>query len=160
MVNGKSKHYDAVIDLPFGRVAIRTVDGGLARLSPVSTATALKAPTTGLAQRVCDELTAYLRDPCHQFKLPLAVRGTPFQQKVWRSLTSVEPGAPVTYGAIASRLKTSPRAVGGACRRNPVPIIVPCHRVVSVTGDGGYMGQTDGAAIRLKRWLLQHEARQ
>lgn len=160
MVNGKPKHYDAVIDLPFGRIAIRTIDGRLGQLSPVSEAIALKPPTIALAQWVYDELMAYVRDPCHRFNLPLAVRGTPFQQKVWQSLTSIEPGAPVTYSAIAGKLKTSPRAVGGACRRNPVQVIVPCHRVVSATGDGGYMGQTDGAAMRLKRWLLQHEARQ
>ena len=159
MAGGKQT-YDAVIDLPFGRIAICTNDGGLTELVPVSRRTALKPPLNPTARRVCAELMAYVRDPAHRFKLPIHVNGTTFQQKVWRELSRIDPGKPVTYGVIAKRLKTSPRAVGGACRRNPVPIVVPCHRVVAAANDGGYMGQTDGAAMRLKRWLLQHEAGQ
>jgi methylated-DNA-[protein]-cysteine S-methyltransferase len=58
---------------------------------------------------------------------------------------------------LARRIKSSARAIGNACRANPVPIVVPCHRVVAVNGDGGFMGKRGGRALALKRWLLAHE---
>ncbi len=64
------------------------------------------------------------------------------------------------FGALAERLHTSPRAVGNACRANPIPIVIPCHRVVSATGLGGYSGKTGGAQLALKRRLLEHERRE
>jgi methylated-DNA-[protein]-cysteine S-methyltransferase len=62
-----------------------------------------------------------------------------------------------TYGELAKILNTSARAVGNACRRNPVPLIVPCHRIVAATGIGGYAGRTSGDVHNIKRELLQHE---
>src|SRR3569623_1839148 len=61
------------------------------------------------------------------------------------------------YGELAQQLGSGPRASGGACRANPVPLVVPCHRVVAVGTAGGFMGHVDGPALALKRWLLQHE---
>jgi methylated-DNA-[protein]-cysteine S-methyltransferase len=63
----------------------------------------------------------------------------------------------MTYGELAQRLKSSARAVGNACRRNPIAIVVPCHRVVAASGDGGFMGKRTGHALAIKRWLLAHE---
>ena len=66
-------------------------------------------------------------------------------------------GQVVTYGELAKALDSSARAVAGACRANPIPILIPCHRVVAATGLGGYMGETGGEALAIKQWLLQHE---
>ncbi len=90
-------------------------------------------------------------------ELPLAPTGTPFQQRVWRALREIAPGQRLTYGELAARLGTSARAVGNACRANPLPLLVPCHRVVAANGLGGFAGEREGTRLEIKRWLLEHE---
>lgn len=90
-----------------------------------------------------------------RFELPLATSGTPFQQAVWAALGDIEHGHTVTYGALAARLgrPTASRAIGAAVGRNPLSIIIPCHRVVGRNGRlTGYAG-----GVWRKRWLLAHE---
>ncbi len=103
------------------------------------------------------QLRRYFDDPRRCFDLKLAPCGTPFQRRVWRLLRRIPPGATMTYGEIARRLASGPRAVGGACRRNPTPIVIPCHRVVAAGAPGGYCGSMKGRMLHAKRWLLQHE---
>lgn len=87
--------------------------------------------------------------------LPLDPSGTDFQKRVWNHLLTICPGHTVTYGEIARALGSSPRAVGGAVGRNPITLIVPCHRVVGASGAlTGYAG-----GVARKRWLLEHERR-
>ena len=104
-------------------------------------------------------LGAYFADPAATFDLPLDPSGTPFQRDVWRQLHVIEVGRTRCYGDIAQRLRTSARAVGNACRANPIALIVPCHRVVSIQGLGGYAGATSGWKLSVKKWLLEHEQR-
>jgi methylated-DNA-[protein]-cysteine S-methyltransferase len=111
----------------------------------------------GVARAFVDQLQSYLADPGFRFDLPLAPRGSPFQHRIWAELAAIPSGEARRYGDIARRLGTAPRAVGGACRSNPLPIVVPCHRVVAAGGLGGYSGETAGALHRLKPWLLAHE---
>lgn len=87
---------------------------------------------------------------------PLAPAGTPFQQRVWRALADIPPGQTRTYGELATQLGTAPRAVGGALRANPIPIIIPCHRILAAQGLGGYAGASEEGRRR-KAWLLAHE---
>jgi methylated-DNA-[protein]-cysteine S-methyltransferase len=87
----------------------------------------------------------------------LAPEGTAFQQRVWQRLQGIPRGQVMHYAELAQELGTSARAVAGACRANPIPFIVPCHRVIAASGPGGYMGKTGGQALAIKRWLLQHE---
>ncbi|MFZ5579344.1 MAG: methylated-DNA--[protein]-cysteine S-methyltransferase [Pseudomonadota bacterium] len=75
---------------------------------------------------------------------------------VWDSLRDIPPAQTCTYGELAGRLRSSPRAVGGALRANPIPILIPCHRVVGARGLGGYAGASAEGQAR-KRWLLAHE---
>lgn len=89
--------------------------------------------------------------------ITLLPQGTSFQKSVWYELRKIPLGEIRTYGEIASKLNTSPRAVGNACRQNPIQIIIPCHRVVSAKGIGGYAGETGGRQLKIKRWLLMHE---
>jgi len=104
-------------------------------------------------------LTRYFSGSCLEFSLPYQLAGTPFQQRVWQTLfTTVPTGQTITYQELADLLQSGPRAVANACRHNPLPIIIPCHRVVAKNGLGGYSGEnTEGKFIRIKRWLLQHE---
>ncbi|WP_235602990.1 methylated-DNA--[protein]-cysteine S-methyltransferase [Piscirickettsia litoralis] len=66
-------------------------------------------------------------------------------------------GQTLTYGELAKKLQTGPRAIGAACRTNPIPVIIPCHRIVSKQGMGGFHGKTSGKFLTIKEWLLQHE---
>lgn len=110
-----------------------------------------------LRDRAEQQLNDYLEGEIGEFDLPLMTRGSEFQQKVWTELESIPSGQTRTYGEIARKMGSSARAVGGACRKNPVAVIVPCHRVVSASGAGGYAGDTDGRNLRVKLWLLDHE---
>lgn len=111
------------------------------------------------------ELESYFNNPGFQFSLPCDIQlGTPFQQRVWQALTEIPSGKVKTYGELAKELKSSARAVGNACRRNLFPVIIPCHRVVSASGVGGYAGDTLDTQrgqinfLQIKQWLLAHEA--
>lgn len=111
----------------------------------------------GIRKQLGQQLKRYFTSPQAGFDLPLSQRGTPYQQRVWRALQHIPAGHTLTYGQLAKRLHTSPRAIGNACRQNPLPLLIPCHRVVAATGLGGFAGKTTGAPLALKRWLLQHE---
>jgi len=87
------------------------------------------------------------------------LQGTDFQRRVWRALSKIPYAEVKTYGQLAKELQTSARAIGNACRQNPLPIIIPCHRIVASHGIGGFAGKTTGSHIDAKRWLLAHETR-
>lgn len=110
-----------------------------------------------LPRALATELKAYFADPRHGFGLSVQLRGTPYQRRVWEALRAIPAGMTRTYGDLAAELGTSARAVGGACRANPCPIVVPCHRVVAARGLGGFAGDTSGRKLQIKRWLLRHE---
>ncbi|HSO99998.1 MAG TPA: methylated-DNA--[protein]-cysteine S-methyltransferase [Thioalkalivibrio sp.] len=148
---------DAVISSPLGRLGIRCQDDALSSLTYLSHTEPLRAPT-GLAAEVADQLDQYFSNPDFRFQLPLKLEGTVFQERVWSALAEIPRGELRSYGELARELQSGPRAVGGACARNPVIIVVPCHRVVPVTGGlGGYGGSARGAGVNIKAWLVRHE---
>ena len=142
----------------FRRLGLRVSARGLGALVWLPPATPLRLAARGsLAAEAYAQLQAYFHDPRHVFDLPLDRQGTPFRLRVWRALEAIPPGETRTYGALARLLDSAPRAVGGACRANPLPIVVPCHRVVGAAASGGYAGSTGGGLLAVKRWLLRHE---
>ncbi len=151
--------YAAVIDIPIPAIKLGICHGrrGICRIDYLSREVPDLTPQSALAEHAAAELTAYFDDPRRPFTADLELAGSPYQQRIWHTLTHIPPGVTVTYGRLAKQLGTGPRAVGGACRANPVPIIVPCHRVVSSTGPGGYGGEVQGRPMEIKQWLLQHE---
>ena len=102
-----------------------------------------------------NELDAYFQNPQYHFQLPLKPLGSCYQQRVWNSLLVIPAGRTMTYGELATQLQSSPRAIGQACRTNPVTLFIPCHRIVGKNNLGGYMGKED--ALSYKLGLLQHE---
>lgn len=106
---------------------------------------------------VITQLQNYFSNASFQFDLPLHLEGTLFQKKIWQALREIPCGTTVTYKQLAERFQTSPRAIGNACRTNPIPVIIPCHRVVSQNGLGGFAGDTSGKLLEIKKWLLRHE---
>jgi methylated-DNA-[protein]-cysteine S-methyltransferase len=111
------------------------------------------------AARVRSAVQAYFQTGLWPDDLPLAMTGTPFQQRVWECLRRIPAGATRRYGDIAREVGSSARAVGGACRANPLLLLIPCHRVVASNGHGGFAGQTVGRWPAIKAWLLAHEQR-
>ncbi|EWY40598.1 methylated-DNA--protein-cysteine methyltransferase [Skermanella stibiiresistens SB22] len=143
-----------------------TVESPLGPLTLTSTAgvlTALDWRTAGAASdndAVLDEAARQLRQYFDgqraTFDLPMSPAGTPFQKRVWAAMLEIPCGRTATYGDLARQVDSAPRAVGGACGRNPLPIVIPCHRVVAGTGKGGYSGF---GGLTTKDWLLDLERR-
>ena len=101
------------------------------------------------------ELTQYFCGALTEFTVPLDPSGTAFQRRVWKLIMEIPYGELRTYRDISNTLNSSPRAVGGACGRNPIPIIIPCHRVVG--SNGRLTGYTGANGIDTKSFLIKHE---
>lgn len=110
---------------------------------------------TPLLLEARDQLEAYLDGERRAFDLPLAPRGSAYRQRVWAALAAIPYGKTRTYAEIAAVAGGGARSVGGANGANPIPILIPCHRVVATGGLGGYSG---GEGLETKRLLLQLEA--
>jgi methylated-DNA-[protein]-cysteine S-methyltransferase len=112
---------------------------------------------TPLLRRACAQIQQYFDGTRQVFDLPLAPNGSAFQRRVWEALRAIPAGETRSYGDLAASLGTSARAIGGANAANPIPILIPCHRVVGAGGAlGGYSG---GDGVPTKRFLLALEAR-
>ncbi|MEW6353980.1 MAG: methylated-DNA--[protein]-cysteine S-methyltransferase [Pseudomonadota bacterium] len=186
----RAARYTAVFGAPFSnpgpKLGIRMNGDALCAIDFVSAKHPDQPPVTMAARRIAAQLQAYFKNPRTPFTLSLEFHGTPFQEKVWRALQNIPAGTVCSYGELARRLHTGARAIGNACRGNPIPIIIPCHRIVGVQyvpvaaaqsrrprgsfdagtsaphsahGLGGYCGAYGGAQLAVKRWLLAHEQR-
>ncbi len=145
---------------PLGPVTL-TADGAAVTALDLEPTRVVEERPVGILAEACAQLEAYFGGRLRRFSVPLGrpADATPFQERVWDALLTIPFGQTLTYGQLAGRLGSSARAVGGACRRNPLPLFVPCHRVVAARGLGGYSGDWEtGKAVRLKRALLDHEA--
>ena len=110
---------------------------------------------TKLLEDAKRQLAAYFAGRRKGFDLPLVPEGSPTEQRVWALMAKIPYGETRSYGELARELKLSPRAIGRACGRNPLPIFLPCHRVVAADGElGGYSGE---GGVETKRRLLQLE---
>lgn len=158
---------EARLTTPFGHVVVRQVDGKLTaiHLRP------FQAPTfipEGFPEELLEPLQDYFAGRTGLPEAPVEASGTAFQMAVWRALASVPPGEPISYGEMALRIGRpgAARAVGQALRNNPLPILWPCHRVVTSDGKlGGFGGASnmddpeDQGQLGIKAWLLEHEQR-
>ena len=151
-----------IIESPVGRLSITEAGGALVRIAwsdheaadPAGDPGARPGETPLLA-RAAEQLGEYFAGARRDFDLPLDPAGTPFQRRVWTEMARIPFGATASYGALARALGSVARAVGGACGANPIPIVIPCHRVLATGGAlGGFSGGTGPAT---KRALLELE---
>jgi methylated-DNA-[protein]-cysteine S-methyltransferase len=152
--------YQAKILAPFGVLGICCEKDRLTRIDFLPLSSKLLVPESPFVQEVSAQLAAYFKNPDYEFKLPLRLNGTDHQSRVWQSMCAIPRGKTKQYGEIAKELASSARAVGQACGSNPVPIVIPCHRIVSKLGIGGFAHHKEGYELSIKRWLLNHESSQ
>ena len=139
------------VDTPIGRVGVVEEDGTITRVLW----SAEESPPVNAAQReAAGQLTAYFAGELKQFDLPLKPAGSAFQQSVYREMLAIPFGETRTYGEIAKAVGGLPQPVGQACGSNPIPIIIPCHRVLAANGLGGFSGF---GGVEMKITLLRHE---
>lgn len=139
---------------PVGRLTVTERDGALVALC---WADGLERSESPLLDEAVRQLEAYFAGTLHRFDLPLSPAGTPFQRSVWQEMSRIPFGRTMSYGALAGRVGGIARAVGSACGANPIPIVIPCHRVVAAGGGLGGFSGAGGPAT--KRLLLAHETR-
>ena len=151
--------YD-VVESPIGRLILASNGVALAGVwmanaSPTDTKWARLKGNDGILAQTRDELAEYFDGRRRMFDVPLAPNGTEFQRSVWSALTKIPFGTTISYADLARRVgkQAAVRAVGAANGRNPIPVIVPCHRVIG--SDGSLTGF--GGGLPRKKWLLQHE---
>ena len=149
------KPFEAVYRSPLGRLR---VTGAGDRISGIVLVAASGRSRGGrLPDRVRRSLDAYFRGRPGKARGRFLLQGTPFQKKVWKTLSTIPWGGSISYAELAKRVKrpSAVRAVAGAVGRNPIAILVPCHRVIASNGGlGGY-----AYGLKKKNWLLKHERR-
>ena len=141
------------ISSPIGHL---TIDENGGAIAGVRWADVPQGEETPLLREAARQLGAFFAGRLKHFDLPLAASGTQFDQRVRAAMRAIPYGETRTYGDLAHLTDSGPRAIGGACGRNPIPIIVPCHRVLARGGLGGYSG---GDGLPTKQWLLALEGR-
>jgi methylated-DNA-[protein]-cysteine S-methyltransferase len=145
----------AILDSPIGPLGLVASDAGL-RAVLFHGHRARPEGRSPILDETARQLDAYFDGELETFELPLELHGTDFQRRCWLALTSIPIGQTVSYGEQARRLGLGPdaaRAVGAANGRNPIPIVLPCHRVIGA--DGSLTGF--GGGLHVKRFLLEHE---
>lgn len=156
--NPESPDYQAKLLTPFAVLGVRTEEDWLTDIEYLPLDTQPLAPQNPLAREVCEQLKHYLARPDFVFDLPLHIGGTIHQRRVWQTIQNIAPGSTLSYADIACQLHSAPRAIGQACGANRLPVVIPCHRVISKNGGlGGFMHASNGDPLAIKRWLLQHE---
>lgn len=137
-------------ETPTGPVTLTEEDGAIVRCEWRDGG----ADRSELLEDAARQLSEYFAGTRQGFDLPLRVNGSEFQQKICAAITAIPFGQTLTYGDIARSLGVPAQAVGQGCGGNPIPILIPCHRVLGASGLGGFSGL---GGVETKVWLLKHE---
>ncbi len=152
--------FQACVRTPFATLGISATDRFVTGVRFLAPSVPGKAPPKDtIAYLACVQLQSYLEDGSFVFDVPYKLSGSHHRLQVWEAMCRIPAGKVRSYGELAREIGSSARAVGGACGANPVPVIVPCHRIIGANNTlGGFMGAgTDGFELGIKRWLLGHE---
>lgn len=123
--------YKAILQTPIGKLGILTRNQFLTKIDFLMPESPLIEPQDEVLSTIATQLHYYFKYPNFKFTLPYQLQGTPFQISVWQALSKITLQKNISYGMLAKKLKTGARAIGNACRMNPLPILIPCHRVVA-----------------------------
>lgn len=142
----------AVISTSIGNIELEGNDGAVTGLA--FTSKPFEAPPAGsVLEEAARQLDEYFKGQRKEFTVPLEPHGTSFQERVWKELLNIPYGEAISYGELARRCDNpkGARAIGGAVGKNPIGVIIPCHRIISGDGTlGGYTGGTDFKKLLLK----------
>jgi methylated-DNA-[protein]-cysteine S-methyltransferase len=141
----------ASLSTPLGTLCV-TEEGGA--ITALAWHDAFMQDVTPLVSCALEQLAAYFAGKLRQFDLPTLVAGTDFQRSVCAAIAAIPHGETRSYGDLAKMLNVPAQAIGTGCGRNPIPIIIPCHRVLGTQGLGGFSGK---GGVETKVWLLRHE---
>ncbi len=144
-----------LIATPVGTMSISASQDALESISWLDSAEPDAATDHPLLKEAARQLDAYFARRLKAFDLPLAPRSTKRGNELRNAIIAIPYGEVASYGEVARRADSGPRAIGQACQRNPLPIVVPCHRVIAAGGKIGYY--SGGKGISTKRQLLNHE---
>jgi methylated-DNA-[protein]-cysteine S-methyltransferase len=139
------------IDSPVGRLTLSATPEAIVSIAWTEDA---QGEPNALLVEARRQLEAYFAGRLAVFDLPAAPAGSPFDKRVWQAMQKIPYGQTRSYGELAMEVGSAPRAIGGACGRNPIPIVIPCHRVLARKGLGGYSG---GTGLPTKQRLLALE---
>lgn len=154
----KYSNYQAIFTAPFATLGLKLSQQAVCELDFIFDDVPKSIFQSEDAEKVAEQLDYYFENPLYQFDLNVSPEGTLFQKSVWKQMQKIPSGASLTYSEVAEELQSGARAVGNACRKNPIPLIIPCHRIVAKNGLGGFAGETSGQLTDIKRWLLNHES--
>jgi len=141
------------ISSPIGQLTLDEAGDAIVaiRWAPIGATDGGPSNGSPLLAEAARQLDAYFAGKLHRFDLPLAPHGSPFESRVWAAMQAIPYGETRSYGDLAGAIDSAPRAVGRACGKNPIPIVIPCHRVLAKAGLGGYSG--DGGLATKTRLL-------
>jgi methylated-DNA-[protein]-cysteine S-methyltransferase len=145
------------IETPIGPMRLESAAGRLASIHIHAPAESDQAGDSDLFDAALLQIADYFAGTREDFDLPLVPSATERGGVLRNAICNIKAGHPLTYGELAHRIGSSPRAIGQACARNPLPIVVPCHRIVASDGAGHYSA---GLGIVTKSWLLAHESKE
>jgi len=158
IIMSKFTKYQAIFTAPFATLGLKLNKQIICELDFIFEDISKPVFRNEYAEEIVEEISHYLENPLYQFDLNISPKGTVFQKSVWREMQEIPSGSCLTYSEVAAELHSGARAVGNACRKNPIPLIIPCHRIVAKNGLGGFAGETTGQLTDVKRWLLDHES--
>ncbi len=139
------------LDTPIGPLTVDAENGNITAVRWVDDPSGEVTPEL---QAACDQLRAYFDGTRDSFDLPLHVNGSDLQRAVCKAMRAIPLGETRTYGDLAADLGVPAQAIGSACGGNPIPVIIPCHRVLGAASLGGFSGM---GGVETKVWLLRHE---
>lgn len=146
-----------VVNTSLGCIEITEQSGFIAKVAWSKSQASEQHSESSLLQDAAAQITAYFNGELTLFTLPIKAEGTPFQQRIWDEMRKIPYGQVMTYGEVAQKIESHPRAVGSACGKNPIPVIIPCHRIVGQASLGGFSAGDDQET---KQQLLKLEGYQ
>ena len=148
---------EGYLSTPFGGIRVRASDNEILEVIFSKEAARDNFPEDSIVSNFFKQIKVYFADPKSTFSIDYRANGTSFRERVWHEISLIPSGSTRTYGQIANKLGSSARAVGMACGDNPVPLLIPCHRVVAKSGIGGFNHSIGHFEKSVKLWLLNHE---